>query len=698
MSIHRGVNFGHLRGLVCDGLFQRRHIGLHCSQTSRLVSGRFLQRCCVSLNIVQNFPVCRLHILHSCQLFVHCGQRSSIFVYHRPNTSRSGLDIRKGRLHTSQCRFDIRCRCFHPLQCSALFCESRLNIFDRLKQLREVYGIFTFAALHGLQFFRQSVHLRGNFIRLFNEDGFLDAVFLHLIVIEDGIFHVAGFRVMRPHGDIIIGILHLCAGHRGTPRTGHRLRCNAAGGVAGLCDQQTILGRHRNAAIVSACLQKYLIAVFIALCQIRILPRRFGVRRGTDGVGISNAQQRVHRIDRAVNLVADFDLISQFCGWVKHRVRGRERLILDAVQHRIQVIANALTGIGAVVYGDFKPAVVAPRVGVSVLVRHGDFGHNKPFSSLDISPHKRNMNKALFSFYRAGLVIDQQKAIRRDNAVELVVHDWIDLRNQRADAAADFRGLNLAVAGGQLPRKRGAVAGDDVVELLVHDVVVFSWRRCQCHQPEFALVGDGPVAAVASANPAQHLLHGISFRERDHVVHAAVDAGARVNRDADAIRNFLHNNRHRFGPVTFAVRIVNHRLRGLQHRIIAGERIQVSDVLAGIDPELTEWKNFCSICDVQIRELRDDADRCSFRDFLAVLQQHIQFQRRCIAVANTERFRCKAVTDLWRRNTVVFFARNDGAGVHVEASASCKLCPVVRSVPRDSSPPYCSVMLNAMPT
>ena len=357
-----------------------------------------------------------------------------------------------------------------------------------------------------------------------------------------------------------------------------------------------------------------------------------------------------------------------------------------------------MAGIRAAVHRDFEAAFVPLRVCVSLFVRHGDFGHHEPLACLYVSAHKGNVNDALFRLHYTGLVVDQHEAVRGDDAVEFMVYDGIDFLDKGSDAAADFRSLILTVASAQLPCKRRTVTGDNVVELFVHNVIVFRRRHCQRHQPEFPFVSDGPVAAVASTNPAQHLLHGVSLRIRNHVVHAAVDSGARVNRNTDSVCDFLHDNGHGFRPIALAIAVAHHRLRGFEHGIIAGQCIEVFDVCAGIDPELAKRKNFRSASDVQIRELRDDTHRRSLRDFLAVLQQHIQLQRCCIAVADTERLRCKAVTDLWSRNAVVFFAPNDSAGVHVEASASCKFSPVVRSVPRGSSPPYCSVMLNAMPT
>ena len=384
MPVYRSMNLGHFGRLGCNGLFQCCHIRLYCSQLCRLVSSRFFQGRRVRLNIVQNFTVCRLRILHSRQLFVHRGQRGRVPVYrstnlghifglkrnglcqrgrislnpvqklpigclcvlhgdqrcrvlihHRPDAIRCCLNIREGRLDSSQRLLDICRGCFQPLQRGVLLCEGSLNVLDSLHELGQVHGIFAFSAYHILQFIRQSVHLRCDFVCLLNENSFLDAIFFSLIVVEDGILHVACFGIPCSHRNVIIGILHLCAGHWRTPRTSHCTRCSSAGEAAGLCDPETIFSRHRNAAVICARLQKHLIAVFIALCQIRILPGRLGVCRGADGVGVADAQHSLHGVDGAVNLVADFDLISQLRGRVKYRVRGRERFIFDAVQHRI---------------------------------------------------------------------------------------------------------------------------------------------------------------------------------------------------------------------------------------------------------------------------------------------------------------------------------------------------------------------------
>ena len=656
MLVNRAVDFRNLCGLGRNGFLQSRHIGLQARKRgSMLVNDRLDARC-------------------------------------------RRLDVGKRSLHSGQRFLNVGRRCFQPGQRGALLCEGCLHILDGLQELRKGDSFLAVPAFHRFQFIGQVLQLLCQFIGLFYQNGFCDVVLLCIIVEENAVLHVAGFRVPRSHGNVLVRILHLGAGNRRTPGRSQSLCGGAAPCAAGLGNDQTIIRRHRNAAIVGAHFQKHLIAVLVAVCQIRILPGGLGVGRCADGIRVADIQRGLHGIDGAVYLISDFDLIAQLRCRVKHRIRGRERLVLDAVQHGIEVVADALTGIGAVVHGDFKTGIITLRVRVAFLVRHGDLGHHKPLAGDDRAAHERHMDKALFSLDCAGLVVDQREAVCRYNAVEFMVNDRIDHRDQRANTAAGLRGLRFSAAAGQLPRQRVAIAGDDVVVAIIHDAVGFRGRRGQRHQPEHTFVRDSPVAAVAGSNPAKNLLHGVPLRIRDHVVQAAIDAGARVKRSADAVRDFLHHNGHGLWPVAFAVAIVHHGLRGLEHRIIAGQRIEIFRPGAGIDPELAKRQRLRMVSNVQICEPCDDAHRSCFRDGFAIFQQDIQLQGGCIAVADAERLRCKAVTDLRRRNTEVFFARNDSASVHIEPPASCQLSPLLRSVPRSVSPPYCSVMLNAIPT
>ena len=327
-------------------------------------------------------------------------------------------------------------------------------------------------------------------------------VLLFFVIEKDAVLHVPGLRVPCPHGNVFVRILYLSARDRRAVDFRHGLRCNAAGSAASLGDNQTGICRHRNAAIVGAHFQKDLVPVLVALGQIRILPGRLGVGRCTDGVSVADIEGRVHGIDGAVNLVADFDLISQLGGWVEKGICRRKRLILNAVQHGIEVVADTLTGIGAVIHRDFKSGVIALGKRISFLVRHGDLGHLEPPAGRDLAAHHGNMNDARRSFNCAGLVVDQRKAVCRDDSVELMVNDRIDFLGQGTDTAAGFRGLGFSVATGQLPRQRIAVTGNDVVIVFIHDTVGFRGRCGQRHQPQHSIVRDGPVAAVARAYPS----------------------------------------------------------------------------------------------------------------------------------------------------------------------------------------------------
>ena len=174
--------------------------------------------------------------------------------------------------------------------------------------------------------------------------------------------------------------------------------------------------------------------------------------------------------------------------------------------------------------------------------------------------NERNVNEALFRFDRASLVINQREAVGGQNAIELVVYNGVNLRNKRTDTASDLRGLNLFAPGGQLPREGESVAGHNVVEALVHNVIGFCGRRGQRNKPERALVRDRPVAAITRTYPAQNLLHGVTLRERDHIIQTAIDAGSRVDRCSNAVCNLLNNGGHGFRPFAFVVLVVNHGL------------------------------------------------------------------------------------------------------------------------------------------